>query len=316
MIPLLLIVGFLAGAVVLSLAVEALRSRPEAPQRLYWHPAITIQYAVIDGLRIRYIKTGRGPNLVLLHTLRTQLDVFEKLIPRLADAFTVHALDYPGHGFSDIPNTSYRPELFVRTVEAFLDHADITEARLAGVSMGGAIPLVIAAKRNPRVKKVVSINPYDYGQGMGIRRGNLVASLVFTFAKVPVLGETVMRLRNPLVERRIMEGGVCDPAAPHAGVPRSNCRVGGPQGTLPRVSQSHSTRPPLGGRPPSLRADRHSSARRLWDRDWSVAEERRRTVAAIPGAIAETVAGGGHFLSLDQPERLAELIKEFAEEPH
>jgi hypothetical protein len=46
MIPLLLIVGFLAGAVVLSLAVEALRPRPEAPQRLYWDPAITIQYAV------------------------------------------------------------------------------------------------------------------------------------------------------------------------------------------------------------------------------------------------------------------------------
>ena len=82
MIPLRLIVGFLAGAVVLSLAVEALRPRPEAPRRLYWDPAITIQYAVIDGLRIRHIKTGRGPNLVLLHTLRTQLDVFEKLIPR------------------------------------------------------------------------------------------------------------------------------------------------------------------------------------------------------------------------------------------
>jgi pimeloyl-ACP methyl ester carboxylesterase len=175
MIPLLRMVGFLAGAVVLSLAVEALRPRPEAPQRLYWDPAITIQYAVIDGLRIRHIKTGSGPNLVLLHTLRTQLDIFEKLVPRLAKDFTVHAFDYPGHGWSEIPNTSYRPELFVRTVEAFLDHAGITEATLAGVSIGGTIPLVLASKQNPRVKKVVSVNPYDYGKGMGIRRGNLVA---------------------------------------------------------------------------------------------------------------------------------------------
>jgi pimeloyl-ACP methyl ester carboxylesterase len=38
---------------------------------------------------------------------------------------------------------------------------------------------------------------------------------------------------------------------------------------------------------------------------------RRRTVQAIPGAKVETVANGGHFLSLDQPERLAELIKSF-----
>jgi hypothetical protein len=44
---------------------------------------------------IRHIKTGRGPNLVLLHTLRTQLDIFEKLMPLLAERFTVYALDYP-----------------------------------------------------------------------------------------------------------------------------------------------------------------------------------------------------------------------------
>jgi pimeloyl-ACP methyl ester carboxylesterase len=48
------------------------------------------------------------------------------------------------------------------------------------------------------------------------------------------------------------------------------------------------------------------------DRDWSLAEERRRTVAAIPVARVETVPGAGHFLSLDQPERLAEIIVGFA----
>jgi hypothetical protein len=31
----------------------------------------------------------------------------------------------------------------------------------------------------------------------------------------------------------------------------------------------------------------------------------------IPEAKVETVANGGHFLSLDQPERLAELTKSF-----
>lgn len=309
---LLVIVGFLVLPVVLSLIVEAMRPRPEAPRSLYWDPAITIQYALIDGLRIRHIKTGRGPNLVLLHTLRTQLDMFEKVIPRLADGFTIHALDYPGHGFSDIPNTDYRPELFVRTVEGFLDQADISEATLAGVSIGGTIPLLIAAKRNPRVTKVVSINPYDYYKGRGITRGNLVARLVFTLARVPVLGETVMRLRNPMVERRIMEGGVADPAALTPGL-------------LAQLAAS-------GARPGHYRAFlnliRHAhlweDARQVYgqigipvlvvygERDWSFAEERRRTMEAIPGARVETVPSGGHFLSLDQPERLAELIKGFA----
>src|SRR5262245_48390810 len=153
MTALLLIAGILAGVVALSLILEARRPRPPAPQSLYWDASIPIRYASIDGQRIRHIKTGSGPELVLLHTLRTQLDIFEKLVPRLAGDFTVHALDYPGHGFSDIPKTDYRPELFVRTVEAFLDALDISEATLAGVSIGGTIPLLIAARRNPRVRR-------------------------------------------------------------------------------------------------------------------------------------------------------------------
>jgi pimeloyl-ACP methyl ester carboxylesterase len=47
------------------------------------------------------------------------------------------------------------------------------------------------------------------------------------------------------------------------------------------------------------------------DRDWSREDERQRTVKAIPGAKMETVAKAGHFLSLDQPERCAEMIKSF-----
>ena len=47
------------------------------------------------------------------------------------------------------------------------------------------------------------------------------------------------------------------------------------------------------------------------DQDWSRADERQRTVQSIPGAKVETVPYGGHFLSLDQPERLAKLIKSF-----
>ena len=164
---LLAIIGALVLLVAVSFGVEALRRRPEPPQSLYWAPKIPIQAVEIDGNRIRYIKTGSGPILVLLHTLRTQLDIFEKLVPLLEKSFTVYALDYPGHGFSDIPNTDYAPELFVQAVEGFLDTLDLTGVTLAGISIGGVIPLIIAAKKNSRVKNVVAINPYDYGQGAG-----------------------------------------------------------------------------------------------------------------------------------------------------
>ena len=308
---LLLIIGSLIFLVAVSFAVEAMRRRPTAPTTLYWAPKIPIQTTLISGNTIRYIKTGKGPALVLLHTLRTQLDIFEKLVPLLSKSFTVYALDYPGHGFSDIPETDYDPDLFVRTVEGFLDKLDLKDVTLAGISIGGAIPLIVAANHNPRVKKVIAINPYDYARGMGIARANGWAWLTFNLAKVPVLGETVMRLRNQFIEQRILQGGVANPESITPGF-----------GAQVRAS---------GFRPNHYRAFlnllRHAykwdEARQRYgeinlpvlviygDRDWSRQEERRRTVQAIPGARAETVANGGHFLSLDQPARLAELIKSF-----
>jgi pimeloyl-ACP methyl ester carboxylesterase len=197
----------------LSFGVEALRWRPTAPRTLYWAPKIPIQTTVLGGNAVRYIKTGRGPNLVLLHTLRTQLDIFEKLVPLLSKSFTVYALDYPGHGFSDIPKTDYNPDLFVKTVEGFLEKLDLKDITLAGISIGGVIPLIVAANHNPRVKRVISINPYDYGHGMGIARGNGWAWLTFNLARVPVLGETIMRLRNRFIEQRILQGGVANSEA-------------------------------------------------------------------------------------------------------
>ena len=49
-----------------------------------------------SGTRLRYLKVGTGPLLLLLHTLRTQLDYFQRLIPKLTSHFTVYAVDLPG----------------------------------------------------------------------------------------------------------------------------------------------------------------------------------------------------------------------------
>jgi hypothetical protein len=55
-----------------------------------------IRYADLpDGGRARYLMAGSGPPLILLHTVRTQLDHFQFLLPRLVDSFTVCAVDFP-----------------------------------------------------------------------------------------------------------------------------------------------------------------------------------------------------------------------------
>ena len=82
----------------MSFVVEALRPKPKPPAKLRWAPNIPIESVEVGGNTLRYVKSGKGPALVLLHTLRTQLDLFEKLVPELSKHFTVYALDYPGHG--------------------------------------------------------------------------------------------------------------------------------------------------------------------------------------------------------------------------
>jgi pimeloyl-ACP methyl ester carboxylesterase len=306
-----IVVIVMAGPVLVSLLIEALRKEPDNPSVLSWKSDIPILYGNIDGIRIRYVKTGDGPALVLLHTLRTQLDVFQKVIPELAKSFTVYALDYPGHGWSDIPSTDYTPAFFADIVGKFLDELKIQNATLAGISIGGTIGLLLAAQPHPRVARVVAINSYDYAKGRGITRANWVAWLIFNLAPIPVLGETVMRMDNPRIERKIMQGGVVEPAA----LPQSFLR------------DAYAATCRRGQYRALLNLIRHASK---WDeacsdygkislpvlvvygdRDWSRESERRATWQRIPGAKVQVIKNGGHFLSLDRPEDVVRLAREF-----
>lgn len=180
----------------LSYVVEGLRSAPAPPAALSWASDIAIRYVNVDGVSLRYIRVGQGPPLILLHTLRTQLDMYQKVIPELSQHFEVYALDYPGHGFSDIPEANYTPELFINSVSGFLDQLKVENVTVVGESIGGTISLVLAARHNPRVKRVIAVNPYDYDAGRGLQRSSGLANLVFGLNNVPVVGATVTRLRQ------------------------------------------------------------------------------------------------------------------------
>ena len=67
----------------------------------------------VEGVRLRYVVAGTGPTLVLVHTLRTQLDLFQRLFPLLARHYRVYTLDLPGHGYSDFPSVDYTADLFI-----------------------------------------------------------------------------------------------------------------------------------------------------------------------------------------------------------
>jgi len=261
---------------------------------------------------VRYLKTGLGPNLVLLHTLRTQLDIFQKIAPALAEHFTVYAYDYPGHGWSDIPQAEYEPEDFYQWTAAFLETLDITEATIVGISIGGTISLVLAARRNPRIARVISINPYDYPPAGGIRRSSIMARLILGPSGVPILGATIMRLRNRFVSDRIMEGGVASADALSPELKRElydvGARRGHYQGFLNLLSHERGWSDARNEYPrigiPTLLI--------YGERDWAPTESREQDRRLISGVTMTTVDGGSHFLSLDRPQQLIDLIVRFA----
>lgn len=299
------------GLPLFSLAVEALRRSPSVPAQLRWSPEIPIQYAEVNSLNLRYIKAGHGPILVLLHTLRTQLDLFEKVVPELAEGFTVYALDLPGHGYSDIPDTKYDAAFFADTVEGFLDALDLHDVMLAGVSIGGSISLIVAARDNPRVTHVVAINPYDYARGQGMARSSVLARMVVITADIPVLGETIMRLRNFLIMKNVLEGGVYDPGSIPPLLLKEMYLTGNRKGhyrafiSLLRNAGSW-----------ELATEGYSRIRIpvlfIWgDRDWARPDEREQDHRLVPGAEMATIAQGGHFLPLDRPDEVIKQLCEF-----
>jgi pimeloyl-ACP methyl ester carboxylesterase len=306
-----LVAAGLVALVALSYIVEALRPQPVPPARLEWAPDLPVAYADLGGLRLRYVTAGRGPALVLLHTLRTQLDMFQKVIPALAGHFTVYAVDLPGHGFSDIPSAEYSPEFFRSAVGRFLETLRIEDAVLVGESIGGSIALLLAARHNPRVRAVVAINPYDYDRGRGIRRSSLLANVLFGLSNVPVIGGTVMRLRSFPISLVVLQGGVYREGSLPDSLARELNAIGNRRGHYQALMSLIRHWPEW----ESARAEYRSVDRPVLllygDHDWSRPDEREADRRAVPGAEMRMVESAGHFLSLDAPDAMVRSVLEF-----
>jgi pimeloyl-ACP methyl ester carboxylesterase len=241
--------------------------------------------------------------------VRTQLDHFQLVIPRVLHAFTVYALDLPGMGWSDIrPTASYAEPALRRALVEFVTALDITGAVVAGESMGATVSLTASTELDGRVRAVVACNPYDYSQGVG--RANRVASIYIGSSRLPGIGSVVTRMENKPVLGIVLRGGLRDgrklPSHYLAELRRAGRRRG-----YARVA-----------REVYRNVDSMIAARALYgsvtapvtliygEHDWSRPPEREATLALLKDARAITLADTGHFAALEQPARVAEILLE------
>jgi pimeloyl-ACP methyl ester carboxylesterase len=246
-----------------------------------------------DGSRLRYFTAGTGPPLVLLHTVRTQLDYFQRVVPALWDEFTVYALDLPGMGWSDIvPGARYGEPESTSAVVEFVRELDLRAVTLAGESMGAAIALLASIELNDRVSKVIAFNPYDYPGGL--ERGNWLARVIGTGVRLPGSGPVFANLENRIILRGVLAGGFAD----HHALPKdflTELRRSGRRPGYPRVNRAimRSLSGFVGAK------DRYSQVTTpvtlvYSERDWSRPRD-RELVARLLGVRAVTVSGVGHF---------------------
>jgi pimeloyl-ACP methyl ester carboxylesterase len=268
----------------------------------------TIQYFTrSDGSRLRYFTAGTGPALVLMHTIRTQLDYFHRVIPLLWDSFTVYAVDLPGMGWSDIvPGARYEePQLRAAVVE-FVTGLDLHDVTLAGESLGGALSLSASIDLKDRVARVVAFNSYDYPSGL--ERGNLLARFIVGSVRMPGLGPLFASMENRPIMKGVMRGGVVDnstlPDDFIAELRRSGRRKG-----YPRVSRAiyrslkgftkARDRYPDVSVPVTLVYSEH---------DWARPVERDCVAGLLTEVERITMADTGHFSALERPNEVARIL--------
>ena len=269
-----------------------------------------IGYVVLSsGARVRYLRVGVGPPLVLMHTVRTQLDHFQFVIPRITDAFTVYALDFPGMGWSDIvPGASYDEAALRAAVVRVVGDLDLSDVTLAGESMGATLSLTASVDLGDRVRRIVAFNTYDFADGL--KRASLFARLVAGGIEAPVVGPIVARLENRQILRGVIRGGLHDPRRLPDHYLDELRRVGRRHGyaTVARAIYRNLD---------SLIAARERYARInvpvtlvYGDHDWSRPSDRQANIESVPGADHIVLRDTGHFASLEAPHQVARILLE------
>jgi pimeloyl-ACP methyl ester carboxylesterase len=151
------------------------------------NPAVQECFVELGGGRLRYLRAGTGPPLVLLHGLLGYSFSWRFTMPALAPYATVYAPDMLGAGFSDYPPAmDYTMPAHARRLLLFAEVLGLESFDLLGTSHGGAVAMFAAAlsrKSRVRVRRLIlsgPVNPWStHGRRLAPLMGTPLGSFVF-----------------------------------------------------------------------------------------------------------------------------------------
>jgi len=146
-------------------------------------------WITLDSARMRYLRAGSGPALLLVHGLLGYSFSWRFTIPTLAQHATVYAVDLLGTGFSDRPpglNCSLKAsaERLLRFMDKIdEDRTGLARCDLLGTSHGGAVVMMAAALAPDRIRHLIladPVNPWSaHGKRLTVFLSNPVIAPLF-----------------------------------------------------------------------------------------------------------------------------------------
>lgn len=162
--------------------------------------SIKENYVTVEKLRMRYVESGSGPAVVMIHGNAGSIEDFEfGAIETLSSNYHVMAIERPGHGKSDRPNGKTDVEYQARLLHQVLSSLSVARPVLVGHSWGAALALSYALQYPTEVSALILVAPAAYpdaGEGRLLQAIN----------KPPVIGEVPLLLARSFLGRHILKG--------------------------------------------------------------------------------------------------------------
>ena len=224
--------------------------------------------------------------VVLSHALGSSLEMWRAVGPMLTPHYRVLRADTRGHGASPAPDGPYAIADLVADQLALLDELGIERASFVGLSMGGAVCMLLAATAPERVDRLVLCSTAEkFGDPDGWRERAATVRSQGTEALADVAMERwftpeFMALEPAAVER-IREIFAATPADGYAAC--CDAIAGWDFGA--RVGEIAAPAMVIGGR-----------------RDPTVPPERSQALAAgLPDAVLALIPGAAHLTAVSDP---------------
>ncbi len=115
------------------------------------------EFVELEGRWVRYSVTGGGPPVVLVHGWLSSSRVWDQVVPKLSQRFTVYTLDLAGFGESDKPLGGYGARYGSRLLYAFCAHFGLARATIVGHDLSGAMAVKLAADHPDIVGRLVLV---------------------------------------------------------------------------------------------------------------------------------------------------------------